>query len=157
MARVLITGMSGTGKSSVIEALQGRGYRAIDTDEDDWCVPGADGALIWNEEKMASLLDSASDSPLVIQGTVENQGKFYDRIDHIVLFSAPIDVLLERVAARMNNPYGKLPHERAEIRVYHEVVEPILRRRCTLNLDSGSMSIEQMTDVVARLASDMDG
>src|SRR5215470_14919911 len=36
MKRVLLTGMSGTGKSSVIRALADLGYKAIDTD-DGWC------------------------------------------------------------------------------------------------------------------------
>jgi dephospho-CoA kinase len=30
MKRVLITGMSGTGKSAVVEELAARGYRALD-------------------------------------------------------------------------------------------------------------------------------
>ena len=41
MKRVLLTGMSGTGKSSVIRELAALGYKAIDTD-DGWCehLPG---------------------------------------------------------------------------------------------------------------------
>jgi len=34
--RVLLTGMSATGKSSVIKALVAAGYKAVDTD-DGWC------------------------------------------------------------------------------------------------------------------------
>jgi predicted ATPase len=33
---VLLTGMSGTGKSTLIELLAARGYRAVDTDSDEW-------------------------------------------------------------------------------------------------------------------------
>ena len=36
MKRVLLTGMSGTGKSSVIRELAARGFKAIDTDSDEW-------------------------------------------------------------------------------------------------------------------------
>jgi GTPase SAR1 family protein len=36
MARILITGMSGTGKSAVIIELMRRGYRAIDLDTSEW-------------------------------------------------------------------------------------------------------------------------
>jgi predicted ATPase len=33
MKRVLLTGMSGTGKSTVIKELAARGYKAVDTDD----------------------------------------------------------------------------------------------------------------------------
>lgn len=36
MKRVLITGMSGTGKSTVTAALAALGYRAVDADEDGY-------------------------------------------------------------------------------------------------------------------------
>ncbi|MDT0444310.1 RNase adapter RapZ [Streptomyces johnsoniae] len=34
MPKVLITGMSGTGKSTALRALADRGHRAVDTDTD---------------------------------------------------------------------------------------------------------------------------
>ncbi len=37
MKRVLLTGMSGTGKSTLVRALAARGYTAVDTDSDEWC------------------------------------------------------------------------------------------------------------------------
>jgi hypothetical protein len=36
MRRILVTGMSGTGKSSVIGELAARGYWAVDADSDDY-------------------------------------------------------------------------------------------------------------------------
>jgi dephospho-CoA kinase len=36
VTKILITGMSGTGKSTVISELADRGYHAVDTDNDFW-------------------------------------------------------------------------------------------------------------------------
>src|SRR5215469_1436079 len=55
MKRVLLTGMSGTGKSSVIRALSELGYKAIDTD-DGWCEQLPDGRQRWREDAIAGLL-----------------------------------------------------------------------------------------------------
>ena len=46
--RVLLTGMSGAGKSSVVRELVARGYKAVDTD-DGWCEPLPDGRQQWRE------------------------------------------------------------------------------------------------------------
>jgi dephospho-CoA kinase len=36
MCKVLVTGMSGTGKSTALEALRRRGHRTVDTDTGQW-------------------------------------------------------------------------------------------------------------------------
>ena len=41
--RVLLTGMSGTGKSTLITALAARGFKAVDMDEPEWSEYGPDG------------------------------------------------------------------------------------------------------------------
>jgi dephospho-CoA kinase len=36
MPKVLITGMSGTGKSTALHVLHERGHRTVDTDTEQW-------------------------------------------------------------------------------------------------------------------------
>lgn len=129
MSRVLVTGMSGVGKSTLLEGLAQRGHRVVDTDYDGWVLE--DGR--WDEQRMRDLLDLAGS--VVVSGTVENQGRFYDSFDHVVLLSVPLETLLDRVAQRTSNPYGKRPEEQREIAYYLKTVEPLLRRRATLELD----------------------
>jgi shikimate kinase len=152
MTKVLITGMSGTGKSSVLRELGRRGHRVVDTDTDEWSewVVLADGSRdwIWREDAIADLL---SDGALFVAGCKSNQGKFYPSFDHIVLLSAPIDVLLTRIAARTDNPYGKSPAEQAEIRSYVETVEPLLRATATTELDA-TAPLDTVADQLERLS-----
>jgi broad-specificity NMP kinase len=164
MKRILITGMSGTGKSSVIEELRGRGYEAVDTDSDAWCewvsVPPAEPSSnaepeqdwIWKEEEMTALLRAERDAPLFVCGCKSNQGQFYPLFDQIVLLSAPADVLLDRVATRTTNSYGKTEEERAQIIGYIQIVEPLLRAGCDLELDTSKLDVQRVTDELLRLA-----
>lgn len=145
MVRILLTGMSGTGKTSLLDELRRRGHRTVDTDYGGW--KRVDGA--WDETRMTDLL--ATNRDVVVSGTAENQSRFYDRFDYVVLLSAPLDVLLERVAARTNNPYGHTPDQRAEIRRNISEVEPMLRRGATLELD-GCRPVEELADIVEHLA-----
>jgi hypothetical protein len=80
MKRVLVTGMSGTGKSTVIQELQRRGYKAIDTDWDSkWEQPSAtpsDGpGWLWREDQISTLLDAEDGDAPFVSACVENQGR----------------------------------------------------------------------------------
>jgi dephospho-CoA kinase len=142
--RVLVTGMSGAGKSTLLAELRRRGRVTVDTDHDCWTL--ADGT--WDERRMDDLLAGHAD--VVVSGTVDNQGRFYDRFDSVVLLSAPLEVLLQRVAARADNPYGGTPEQRQEIAHYVQTVEPLLRRRASVELD-GRRPVSELADAVERL------
>jgi len=144
MSRILITGMSGAGKTTLLNELSRRGHRTIDTDYDAWVLP--DGT--WDEPRMSALLES--ESSLVVSGTVENQGHFYDRFSVVVLLSAPVEVLIERVSVRTNNSYGSSGADQSEIRQHVLDVEPLLRSGATLELD-GRRPVPDLADEVERL------
>ena len=67
-----------------------------------------------------------------------------------MLLSAPVEVLVERVATRTNNPYGRSAEQQAEIRQYVVDVEPLLRRGATLELD-GRLPVGELADVIEAL------
>jgi dephospho-CoA kinase len=144
VARVLITGMSGVGKSSLLQELARRGYRTVDTDYGDFHET-VDGERLWREDRIAALL--AEDGPLFVQGTTRNQVVFYPLFDHIVLLSAPAEVLVERLRTRTTNPYGKDPAEVAETLDYLDTVEPLLREAATLEVVT-TVPVARVADVV---------
>ncbi|THF71124.1 shikimate kinase [Deinococcus sp. Arct2-2] len=145
MKRILITGMSGTGKSSVIEALAARGFAAIDTDSDEWCEwhtdESAEPDWIWRADRIAELLSAPRETALFMSGCKSNQGQFYPHFDQIVLLSAPLAVMLERIAARTDNLYGKTAAEREQIVQHLDWVEPLLRAQATLEIKTSDFSV----------------
>ena len=150
--RVLVTGMSGTGKSTALAELARRGYRVVDTDSPEWSewVPGADEWL-WREDRIAELLAEDGEPALFVSGCMSNQRKFYDRFDAIVLLSAPAEVILERVERRTTNDYGKTARERDLIVTHLETIEPLLRVRATHELDA-SRPVAEIVDALIAIA-----
>jgi shikimate kinase len=157
--RVFITGMSGTGKSSVIAELVARGYKAVDTDYDGWSelvdVPansaksgfGEGKDWLWREDRVARLLSTEDADVLFISGGATNQVKFYAQFDHIVLLTAPASVMTERLATRTNNPYGKHPEELARVLALKQTVEPKLRRVADVEIDT-SVPVDQVVEKI---------
>lgn len=157
MKRVLLTGMSGTGKSTVINELAARGYTAVDADSEEFSQwarvtdsdrdkygGNANSEWIWREDAIRELLEAEDSSLLFLAGCASNQGKFYPYFEHIILLSAPTDLIVERLETRTNNYYGKDPAELADVLTYINTVEPLLRRGATMEIDTSA----PLSDVV---------
>jgi RNase adaptor protein for sRNA GlmZ degradation len=149
MTAILVTGMSGTGKSTALEHMGRRGHRVVDTDVGDWIEPVL-GERLWREDLIDALLTEHEHSgePLFVAGTVRNQRVFYPRFTEIVLLSAPLPVMLARIADRDTNPFGRTAPERAQIVRDTAEVEPLLRSSATVEIDTRL----PLTEVVDRLA-----
>lgn len=156
MRRVLITGVSGVGKSTVVAALTALGYAAVDTDYGGYCSPGpdvespkptAEPGWVWNEARIRRLLDDAEGEALFVSGCVENQGRFRADFDRVVLLSAAPIVVRRRLLARTGNDYGKHPAELERALQDQAEVEPLLRAGATLEIDTDAA----LDAVIARL------
>ena len=148
MRKVLVMGMSGTGKSTALDELSRRGFRIVDTDEPGWTLwDEQDGGYVWREDRIGELLSIDEGPTLYVSGTVSNQGRFYPHFDAVVLLSAPAEVLLSRIDSRTTNRYGKTSDERQLILRQLAEVEPLLRATCTHEIDA----TRPIGEVVARL------
>jgi hypothetical protein len=68
-----------------------------------------------------------------------------------VLLSAPVSVLVERLATRTTNSYGKHPDELARVLEHVQTVEPLLRRAASAEVDTSApidRVLETILDIV---------
>lgn len=164
MKRVLLTGISGVGKSTVVETLAALGHKAIDADSSEWSEwvtvdspsdqygtpvePERD--WVWREDRIQTLLSTEDADLLFLSGCAANMVKFLAQFDHTILLSAPADVIVKRLATRTNNDYGKHPEEVARILSQKETIEPLLRSAAGQEIDTGA-PLDEVVETVLRL------
>lgn len=154
--------MSGSGKSTVTRELAARGARAVDADCDEfseWATldaasdaPGtpveAGRDWVWRADRIQELLDTEDTDVLFLSGCAPNMREFLPRFDHIILLSAPAEIILERLANRTGNSYGKAPGEAARVLDLIQTVEPLLRRAADYELDTSAPLGEVVAEVL---------
>ena len=141
--RVLLTGMSGTGKSALVQELRRRGYVAHDADDDGFSEPRADGRWGWRAEQVADLLAQQTEGLLFFAGCSEEQIGL--PFDYRVLLTAPSSVLTQRLRSRTGNRYGRDGAELAQVLADLAEVEPALRRSADLVLTT-TAPLSQLAD-----------
>jgi shikimate kinase len=132
--RVLLTGMSGVGKSTLVRELRQRGYAAYDADDDGFSEPRGDGRWGWRADHVADLLAQAEGDTraLFFAGCSEEQATL--PFEFRVLLTAPTAVLMQRLGTRAGNAYGRDEQQRAQVLADLAQVEPLLRRSADLVL-----------------------
>lgn len=150
---ILVTGMSGVGKTTALHELARRGYATIHTDDGPW-IHVVRGEPLWREPLINDLLNRPRATALFVQGTVANQGRFYHRFDATVLLSAPIDIVFHRLDQRTNNPFGKTHGERRRIATDIAEVEPLLREAATHEIDT-SRPLPEVVETLIGIARDV--
>ena len=164
MPKIYITGVSGTGKSTLAAELNKRGFLAFDVD----VVPGlchwqdketkemaeysygADkewlAAHDWvaDEEQLSKLLKKAD--TVVVLGMTSNQERYFHLFDKIFLLRCSPEVFISRIDARTNNDFGKGKSEQEHILSWHKNFEKRM-------IDKGAVPIntEQPIEAVAEI------
>ena len=147
MKRVLIIGMSGTGKSAVIRELAARGYEAHDLDTSEWSqwididpsdslTPARGKDWVWQEDRVRALLLRPRSMPVFVSGCAENMGRLFHLIDQIVLLSSPVVTVVERLAVRHRGDYGSGEDDRRKVRELISTIEPRLRELASHEIDT---------------------
>jgi shikimate kinase len=144
--RVLVTGMSGTGKSSLVKELRRRGYTAFDADDDGFSAPLPDGTWAWRVEPIRSLLDQYGDQLVFFAGCSDEQAAF--AFDFKVLLTAPAEVILDRLRLRTTNPFGKAEAERDRVLADMEWVLPLLCASADLVIETTRPTNEVADSVI---------
>lgn len=161
--RVLLTGMSGAGKSTITAELAARGYGAVDLDTPEWSewvnadpadvlAPGDGKDWVWRLDRVRSLLrDHHHTQMLFVSGAASNMTSLYSLFDQIILLSAPLPVIIKRLGDREAGSYGSTDQERAKVAELTAMIEPLLRRLAHHEIDT-SGSIDAAVDQILRLA-----
>lgn len=165
MKRVLITGMSGTGKSAVVRELIRRGYWAVDLDTPEWSewvdadpadqlTPAEGRDWLWQEDRVRALLSRQEQELLFVSGCAENMRRLFPLIETVILLSAPIATIMERLNARSPDAYGSTDVERQKVGELIATVEPLLRQSADHEIDSSgptTCTVDEILKVTSNL------
>jgi adenylate kinase family enzyme len=156
MPLFLITGLPGSGKSTLCAELKARGYEAYDEDEDGlakWY--NSQGQAIKEEhyterspeflrqhsrdvsrETVEGLVAKAHDKPIFLCGDPENEVELNDLFEEIFALVLDDTTRNHRLLTRTNNQWGKLSREREYSAVYGKKWEEDRQQFGYINIDS---------------------
>ncbi len=166
--KIYVTGVSGTGKSSIARELNARGVPAIDMD--DLChwqhkptgertgwEPGKDDewyekhGWICSIESLQEFL-TANDNAVAL-GLSSNQDEYLPFFDKVLILRSKPEVITERINKRTDNDYGKHPAEQGRILNWHKTFEKEMVDKGAIPLDADRELGEVVDEIVAHLGS----
>lgn len=176
MALIYITGVSGTGKSSVRTELVARGYEAHDTDEGsfrEWKNTKSGKFmnslnLAWDQasdefksqhvmaikaNEVEKLKQRSEGQTVFLCGTVPNEDEVWNYFDNTFCLILDDSTLKHRLQTRTSNNYGKSPEELQKILEWNKDAEKNYRLFGSMIIDA-SQPIEQVVDTILESIND---
>jgi dephospho-CoA kinase len=160
----LITGIAGSGKSTVAEALLKKGCEVIDADEDHshWLEHATGNTYssrpyhknwrdhfdwIWNVPKMNELLSRKRDHDLFVCGVGHNQADFYSQFDKIFLLVIDEKTMVKRLTGRTNNPFGTRPGDIEQCIAWRPQFQALVEAAGAIKIDA-TQSLDKIIDEI---------
>jgi gluconate kinase len=154
----LVEGLSGTGKTSVCDELQRRGYQAIHGDRelayrgDPETGEPRDGFAhehhIWRVDKVRALVASQDEPVTFFCGGSRNFSTFIDLFDGVFVLDVDLDTLNRRLDRRPDDEWGGgIPMEREHIARLHQTKEDIPRNGIVID---ATAPLAQVVDAILR-------
>ncbi|WP_088043316.1 AAA family ATPase [Bacillus sp. EAC] len=153
----LIEGVSCTGKTTVCNELQRRGYHAIHGDRelayqgDPETGTPTDGGThenhIWHVDKVKALVANKDRTVTFFCGGSRNFAKFIDLFDGVIVLEVDLDTLNRRLDERPDNEWGGKKWERELILRLHQTKEDIPKNGIIID---ATAPIEHVVDEIVR-------
>jgi dephospho-CoA kinase len=166
MALIFITGLPGTGKSTVCAELTKRGFNAVDADEGNvsqwydistgkavtqefvYALPADEWFgkydLRLSEKRVKKLAHDATGKVAFLSGAKLNGEEMAGLFDMIINLSVDTETLKYRLASRTSNSFGKQSNQLKFILEQHKISEAKPKSEKVVNIDA----TQPLTDVV---------
>jgi hypothetical protein len=165
----LIEGVSGTGKTTVAEELQRRGYHVIHGDRElayygdprtgeplDWprhertadTIAWGNKHWIWPVDRVKSLVGDQRDAISFFCGGSRNHHHFIDLFDRVFVLEVDLDTLDRRLAGRPEDEFGGRPIERELIVRLHATKEDVPKN--AVSIDATAPITRVVDDILSR-------
>jgi thymidylate kinase len=115
----LIDGVSGTGKTSVCDELQRRGYHAIHGDRELAVEGRTHEDHVWQVERVRAFAADQAEAETFFCGGSRNYPDFIDLFDGVFVLEVDLDTLRRRLDARPEDEWGGLRSERELVERLH--------------------------------------